>query len=358
MEVTTLKHDSRCIWLENKVMKGLYPEVMRNARNPQAEKQYLIVDWISNDNGKVGVDLNWLKTLGVPAVQSYKDLPKGEKLSVINTGYDSIVHEEKILKEQGVNIIDEPCPFIRRLRELMEKADDNYQYVYLCEPNHITMKNFERIFPKDMIFLQMDNYQDRLREQANGKPLKLIPYVTFLPKHVEEIMHFMAAEFPDIKHQSVNAHCLWVKSKASPIVEINHIDDSKIDTFDAALIITGSAVANKSLISIIETCEDRGLNVVNIETFNAYRDYGKKHPNHHVLLIRSPIPNNTEKYIMSYLEGGLISLWKSRFINHRLIRIWTIGLYNRFAYAGNWIKLKVSGKLKSHKLTPSRVDNS
>ncbi len=351
MKVTLLNHDSHCRWLENKVLKGIYPRVMKNARDPSAKKQYIIVDWISNDNGKVGVDLKWFKTLGVPAVQSYRDLPANEPVSVINTGYDSIVEEEKMLRQQGIDIIDEPCPFIRRLRKYFENHDAAYQYVYLCEESHITMKNFKTIFPVDMILIQMRNYQERLHSMATGKPFMLIPYVTFLPKHVDEIMHYMHNDFPMTDHKNIDAHCLWVKSKASPIVEINEIPDKTISNFNAALLLTGSADGNKSLFSLKETVEDRGIPTHLISSLREYRKFEKQHDDYNVLLVRSPIPNNTEKYIMAYINGGWSSVLKSRFINNRFVKAYSIGFVNRFFYSLNYVKLKI--RKIAHYFNPS-----
>lgn len=340
MNITFLENDSRCVWLENKVMKGLYPKVMEDAQNPKAKKKYIIVDWISNDNGNVGVDLKWFNTLGIPAVQSYKDLPKSEDYAVINTGYDSIVEQEKILKENGVEIIDEPCPFIRRLRGYFEHADEKVQYIFLCEQNHIVMKNFKSIFPEDTIFVQMENYQQRIKSQSSGKPILFIPYVTFLPKQVAEIANFIKNEYPSQPYEVANTLCLWIKSKASPIVEINKIPDNKASSYDAALLVTGPATKNKSLLSLHETIKDRGIPIITIATIRDFIRYEKKHPEANVLLVRSPIPNNTEKEIEAYLKRGLFGLTISKISNNRIIRGSGIGAYIRIKYTLNLVKNK------------------
>src|SRR5690606_14711015 len=97
MEEIELVNDGRCKWLESQVMNKVFPEAIRSAKSPNEPTRYMIIDWISNDNGKVGVDLKWFKKLGVPAVETFNDLPKGSDFIVVNTGYDSIVHEEKAL---------------------------------------------------------------------------------------------------------------------------------------------------------------------------------------------------------------------------------------------------------------------
>lgn len=341
MKVRLLEHDGRCLWLDKKVLKGLYPEVVKNARNPVAKKQYVVVDWISNDDGKVGVDLKWFKTMGVPAVQSFKNLPKGNNYAVINTGYDSIVHEEKFLRENGVQIIDEPCPFIRRVRKWLENANDNYQYVLLCEPNHIIIKNFSSIFPKDMILVQMGNYKERIKNKSNGKPIMLIPYVTFLPRHVTSIMAFLAEEYPGQKHEKVDAACMWIKSTASPIVEINNINDEELEEIDTAVLLSGPATSNKSLLSLFETLEENGLQVEVVTSFKEYKKYEKQHPDASVLLVRSPVPNNTEKEVMAYINKGDLSAMLTRITNNSFVRMYAIGVFNKMAYGINWIKYKL-----------------
>ena len=345
MEVITLEHDGRCKWLENKVLKGLFPKTLKQARDPSGKKQYVIVDWISNDNGKVGVDLKWFKTLGLPAVQSYRDLPPGNDYAVINTGYDAIVSEEKVLRERGVEIIDEPCPFIRRVRKLLEDHDTGYQYILLCEPNHIIVKNFSSIFPQDMILVQMDNYRERIKAQANGKPFMLIPYVTFLPDHVAGIMAFLKEAFPDRECRKVDAHCMWIKSKASPIVEIDNLPDNVLDGVDAALLVTGPGTANKSLVSLFETLEKRDLEVVLITSVKEFIAYKKAHEDARVLLVRSPIPNNTENDIMGYLRMGYLGILWRRLIHNRFVRAYGIGAVNKAAYCCNWVRLKLAACL-------------
>lgn len=342
MEIITLEHDGRCKWLENKVLKGLLPKALKQARDPSSKKQYIIVDWISNDNGKVGVDLKWFKTLGMPAVQSYKDLPSGNDYSVINTGYDSIVEEESVLRARGVEIVDEPCPFIRRVRKLLENHDTAYQYILLCEPNHIIVKNFSSIFPEDMILVQMDNYQERIKQVANGKPLMLIPYVTFLPGHVRSIMEFLKTEFPGLECKKVDAHCMWIKSKASPIVEIDGLPQNMLDDVDAALLVTGPGTANKSLVSLFETLEKRGLPIVLITSVNEFIAYKKANENSKVLLVKSPIPNTTENDIEGYMKFGYLGVLIQRVTHNRFVRAYGIGAFNKLAYVVNWLRIKAA----------------
>ena len=68
----------------------------------------------------------------------------------------------------------------------------------------------------------MHNYQERITIKSNGKPFKLVPYVTFFESDAEEIMAFMRAFQPDVPVRCERTACIWVK-KASPIQEINQL---------------------------------------------------------------------------------------------------------------------------------------
>jgi 4-hydroxy-3-methylbut-2-enyl diphosphate reductase IspH len=327
MEVLLLQKDGRCKWLGKKVIDDLIPKAIRMAANPFANKMIVIVDWISNDKGRVGVDLKWFRKLGVPAVKSIEDLPRGCNFTVVNTGYDSIVDQELRLREKKVQIVDQPCPFIRKIRNIFEDADPAYQYVYLCEPNHITVKNFASIFPEDMIMVQMENYQDAIAKNRNGKPLRLIPYVTFLQQHSDEIFQYIKLTYPDQTHDVKRTSCLWIHSKASPIREIDALPKKDLEGIEDALLVTTPGSTNKSLVSLEVTLQNRGLNVVQIDSLSGFLRYRRKHRGKKVLLVRSPIPNNAEKPILAYLNGGLPAAWKALLLQSRAVHIGGLRFY-------------------------------
>lgn len=306
MEMVYLKNDGRCKWLESQVLNKIFPDAVNCSRDPNGPKKLMILDWISNDNGKVGVDLKWFKRLGVPAVASYHDLPPGNDYILINTGYDSIVHEEKLLLERGVQIIDKPCPYVRKIRKLFEEIDSRYQYVLLCEPNHIIIKNYQSLFPEDMILIQMQNYKERILSQSNGKPVKFISYVTFLKKHSGEIFDFINSVFPGLEHVMVDTQCMWADGKKSPIHEIANLPNEKLNGVKYACLIATPGSTNKSLMSLHETIVSRGLEVVNISSLKGFINFKRGHEQEKVLLVKSPIPNEAEKPILAYLKHGIV----------------------------------------------------
>lgn len=332
MEVIYLTQDGRCKWLENQVMKKLFPEIISSSRNHSEPKKYVIIDWISNDNGKIGVDLKWFKKLGIPAVNSFKDLPAGNNYSVINTGYDSIVHEEKLLLERNIHIIDKPCPYIRKIRKLFEHVDDKYQYVLLCEPNHIIIKNFASLYPKDLILVQMGNYKELIIENANGKPFMFISYVTFLKRHSGEIFDFINETYPNRGHMKVDTQCMWADSKKSPLNEINNLSEDEIASIDCACLIGTKGSTNKSLISMVETIEGRGLKVQNISSLKEFIQFKRTNDNSRILLVKSPIPNDAEKPILVYLKHGYFRAYATLLLEQSQIKKEIVNLTNKFIY--------------------------
>lgn len=309
IDIITLKNDGRCKWLENKVLKKLLPEILENNKNPKNKKIYIIEDWISNDGGKVGVDLDWLHRLGVPVAKNIEELPEPQNCIVVNTGYDSIYDEEIDILERGIEFIDAPCPYVRKLREHLITMNSKYQCVLLCEPNHIIIKNYASLFPEDMILIQMDNYEEKIVKEQNGKPLFLLPYVTFLPKHVFSIYDFICTTFPMRDNSYVETKCMWVSSKLSPVDEINALTEQELKDVEDALLVTTARSTNKSVISLTETLEMKNLNVVTIGSLESFIEYLKTCSNRKLLLVKSPIPNNAEKSILEYMKskhlGGL-----------------------------------------------------
>lgn len=312
METILLSNDGRCKWLENRVLKKILPQMLEN-KNTNSKQMYVIADWISNDSGKVGVDLKWLDKLGVSVVDNYKDITDNNCI-VVNTGYDSIVNEEMELRSKGVEILDEPCPYVRKIRTIFENPESQYQYVLLCEPNHIIVKNFASIFPEDMILVQMKNYKERILKQQNGKPICLVPYVTFLPKHIKEIFSFIENEFMERENKLVQTSCMWISSPTSPIVEINNMPQKSLENIKDAILIATAGSVNKSLLSLIETLEDRKLNVVKVSSLSQFVLYSIRHSKDKVLIVRSPIPNSAEIPIINCIQHGILYAYSQCFL--------------------------------------------
>lgn len=319
MEVIYLKNDGRCKWLESQVLNKVFPDAIKSSKTPGVPQKLMILDWISNDHGKVGVDLKWFKKLGVPSVQTYNDLPSGNNFILINTGYDSIVHEEKLLIERGVEIIDKPCPYVRKIRKLLEDIDLKYQYVLLCEPNHIIIKNYQSLFPNDMILVQMQNYKEKILLQSNGKPIKFISYVTFLKKHSKEIFDFINLNLPNEENTMVDTQCMWADGKKSPIHEIANLPEEILKNVKYACLIATPGSTNKSLMSLHETITSRGLEVINISSLQEFIEFKKKNEEEKILLVKSPIPNEAEKPILAYLQRGYVWAYLILFIEKNQI---------------------------------------
>lgn len=65
MNVKLLKNDGRCKWLENIFLNKLVPMMQESKAEGGDKKIVLIEDWVSNDGGKVGLDLKWLASLNI-----------------------------------------------------------------------------------------------------------------------------------------------------------------------------------------------------------------------------------------------------------------------------------------------------
>lgn len=299
MKVKLLNNDGRCKWLQSRMLNQLFPEMIESSKDEAQKTKYMIKDWVSNDNGKVGADLKWMAEIGVPLVETYKDITEND--IVINTGYDSIYDEEMDLRKREIEFVDAPCPFVRKVRNEFENIENEFQYVLLCEPNHIIIKNYKRLFPDDMILVQMSNFEEQIMEKEIGKPFYLVPYVTFLPKQSRQVFDFIQEHFSERDNRFVDLSCMWVNSKVSPIVEMNSLTKEELKGIKDALIITTAKSTNKSLASLTITAEDMGLKVVNIGSLEEFVEYEKHHGSEKVLLVRSPIPNTAEEPIMNYI---------------------------------------------------------
>ena len=306
MEIRILKEDGRCKWLQKKILEDLFPKMIESKNNPNEKTMYMIKDWVSNDNGRVGADLKWQNDMGVPIVDNFQDITDND--IVVNTGYDSIYEEELEIKRRGIEYIDAPCPFVRKIRNEFVNIKSEYQYVLLCEPNHIIIKNYKCLFPKDMILVQMNNYKQEILEKENGKALYLVPYVTFLPKQAEEVFKFIQDHYGNRKNRYVNLSCMWVNSKVSPIVEMNSLTAEELEGISDALIISTAKSTNKSLASLTITAQEIGLNVVNIGSLEDFIKYEKQHKDERVLLIKSPIPNTAEEPVLRYIKEKQIRI--------------------------------------------------
>jgi len=315
MKAILLKNDGRCKWLENKILKTLVPEMIKAKSDPTKKTMYLIEDWVSNEGGKFGIRWESLERMGIPVVKSFQELPTDNNFIIVNTGYDSIVDEEKILIDKKIEYIDEPCPFIRKIRKIFEHIDNKYQYVLLCEPNHIIMKNFKSLYPKDMILVQMENYRERILTQQIGKPLKLVPYVTFLPSHINRVNNFINEMYPDRDNEVLKTSCLWVSSNLSPITEIQNMNSKELEGVSDALLIISPGSMNTSAESLVETLEDKGLRVIKISSLKEFIKYDKANRDSKVLIVRSPIPNNAEEPIITYIKKGILVTYSLLFMD-------------------------------------------
>ena len=64
------------------------------------------------------------------------------------------------------------------------------------------------------------------------------------------------------------------------------------------------------MISLENTLKQKGLEVVQIGSLRAFKEFEQQHPKDTVLVVRSPIPNQAEYPIMQYIKhGALAAYW-------------------------------------------------
>lgn len=317
MELIQIKYDGRCRWLDAQ-MRKMIPQMFKSVINFKAKTIYVMESWVST--GKTGANLKWLRNIGIPIIKDINHLPKGNNYAILNTGYDTILEEEQILIEKGIEIIDKACPYCRKLRTIFEEHNPNYQYVLLCEPDHIILKNYRTLFPKDMILVQLNNYQEKIQNEQSGKPIRFVPYVTFLPTQIDRIFEFINRSFPDRTNEIYKTSCIWASSPTSPITEINNLDLSRLTDVKDALVIIAPNSTNTSSESLITTITNKGLKIVPISSLNDFISYKNSHINEKVLFIRSPIPSIDEKHILLYIKNGIFL--SSILIFTNFIKLW------------------------------------
>jgi hypothetical protein len=162
-----------------------------------------------------------------------------------------------------------------------------------------------------------------------------VPYVTFLEHHAEENLEFVNKEFPERSNDKLKMGCLWINSKASPIVEISQLTPECLTGISDALLITTSGSTNKSLASLEESLQKRNLRVVRISSLGEFVRYERKHSSEKVLLVRSPIPNNAEAPILAYLDNGFMgALWSAIKLSS-IVRRTTILIFTKILYFRN-----------------------
>ena len=105
----------------------------------------------------------------------------------------------------------------------------------------------------------------------------------------------------------VNTQCVWADSKVSPVNEISELSEELVKQIDHACVIGTPGSVNKSAMTLIETIEDRGMNIRYISSLKDFVLFKYKNKNSKILLVRTPVPNKVEKPVLIYLDKGLLA---------------------------------------------------
>ncbi len=258
------QNDGECKWMKDQII-NVYPEFLQAPVdfNGKKVKFYGILSWIHQDNK--GVNIDWGKELKLNYVETIYDLPPNAGAYI--TGYDADLEEVKILKAKGVPVIENPCPWIKKLREQILQTDSNaHQLVLMIDKGHIVHECYKSSFPDDIIIIDPENYKEEIKKNKKNKPIELLVYATFREIDVKKVIEFINKNYPEPGNKLdgyKKSLCIWTKQglfeeiktkvKEHNLNEIWIICSSKDDTSARSIIRNVEEYGVKSVIIIKES---------------------------------------------------------------------------------------------------------
>ncbi|MBI3599181.1 MAG: hypothetical protein HY097_00865, partial [Nitrospinae bacterium] len=242
--------DGRCKWAKEQIARQIPKALMMKlSKTPY----YVIADWNSID-GK-GIQKEYLSKMGIPYVNSVEELPEGAGVAV--SAYDGDHQEIKYLREKGVPIYEQVCPWIKKLRDIFLNNIEGYQYVFLCEEDHMIAVNYRNIFPEGTILITPDNYREKLDRLNPNQPIFFIVYAAFRVKDSQRIIQYIKDNYNhpnNIYH--TDTICQWSGGKNSIFDEVSKVYRNM--NLDEVWVITSSE-KNTSVKSLIREFTEVGL---------------------------------------------------------------------------------------------------
>lgn len=280
--------DGSCAWMRKQI-EETYEKYLRGPIDYQGRKVrfYAVLSWVM-ENGH-GANPRWVEKSGYSIVRSLADLPDGA--GVLVTGYDADAEELTALRRKGTPIIDKPCPWIRRLKETLERDDEKRQRVLMIDTEHMVHRCFRSIYPRGTIVVDMDDYADRLARERDGRPLALAAYATFRPADVEAVAAYISKTYPHPDNETAKAAdtlCMWT---GQGILEeiTRRVEDERLDE----VWIVCSSAKDRSTKSLIRQVRDAGAEPLLIDAEDAIpstTDSGKR-----IGVLCAPIPLDRER---------------------------------------------------------------
>ena len=206
------KKDGECKWMRDQ-STNVYPKYIRDPIEYNGEyiKFYGILNWIYRHNK--GVNLDWVNNLSFNYVNTINDLPEGAGVYI--TGYDADLDDVKTLKKRGVPIIENPCPWIKQLRnQLLEVNTKTHQIILMIIKGHMVYDCYKSAFPDDIIIIEPENFIEEINKNKNKKPIHLLVYAAFREKDAKNVIDFINKNYyhPDNNLDGYKKTiCMWSK---------------------------------------------------------------------------------------------------------------------------------------------------
>ena len=206
------KKDGECKWMTKQTEK-VYPKQLREPIkfNNKEVQFYLILDWIKRKNK--GANMEWLNEIEVNYVQSVEDLPEGAGIYI--TGYDADLQELAKAKAKGIPILENPCPWIKKLREELFRVNtETHQLVLMIIKGHMVYDCYQSAFPDDIIVVEPETYEEEISKLKNDKPIHFLVYAAFRQKDALQVIDYINENYP---HPENNLDtykktiCMWTK---------------------------------------------------------------------------------------------------------------------------------------------------
>lgn len=289
------KRDGRCKWAKGQIMQ--IPFILIKMGLKSKTPHYIILNWNSLE-GK-GIQKEYLKKMKLPYVDTIKDLP--ENSGVFVSAYDGDPVEIERLREKGVPVHEQVCPWIRKLREIFMNPKGNYQYVFMCEDDHMVAVNYRNVFPTGTILVNRDNYVERMKKTDGNKPIYFVVYAAFRVKDAQKVIEYIKQNYNHPENiYCTETICGWAGGKDNIFTEIGEIrENGKVNE----VWLINSEEKNTSVQSIIRELDEVGLKYRLIKTIEDVKDIcNEELKNKTIGVLKAPNPYFREKEIINYIK--------------------------------------------------------
>jgi len=315
------QNDKECKWMLSEIneqyKKYLYGPIAYEEIDAKFKKDikpyeskkkfYVILDWVQKKNHQSkdavrGGNPEWIREMGVNVAQSVKDLPGGAGIYI--TGYDSNLLEIEEAKRNDIPIIDNACPWVRRVKnQLLEVNADTHQCVFMIDTDHMVYECYKSILPDGTIIISPDNYREEMRK-TNGKPICLIIYAVYRPKEVQRVIEFIDKKFPN-ENNALEGYkktlCCWVHQGILEEIE-NKIKEKELNK----IWVVCSSEGDRSTRSVLNEIKENGADCALIKKEEDIPEKIGENDRIGVLLAPVPVPSRIKNIlnVISMKFGG------------------------------------------------------